>query len=331
MNPPDARPRRYPPPEFPPRKVAAFAKTPPAIFSPVLGLLGLAQALGVALALVGLPAAPGQFLAGIVLPLWAFAAFAYSVKLARRPSVVVEDLRILPGRAGLAAMAMGGMAAAALLAPYVPAVALVLLTMALAVHAALAILLIRLLISLPPAGREVNPTWHLSFVGFIVAAPAAVQLGWTGLAEALFWLTLPLALSIWGMSASQFLRSVPPAPLRPLLAIHLAPASLFAIVAALLGKAEMATGFLALGVVFAAVLVVAGRWVTVSGVTPLWGSFTFPMAALALAMLLQGGNWLVPGLALLALGLAAIPAIAWWVLKRWPGGRLGQVTNAAEA
>jgi tellurite resistance protein len=331
MNPPDARPRRYPPPEFPPRKVAAFAKTPPAIFSPVLGLLGLAQALGVALALVGLPAAPGQFLAGIVLPLWAFAAFAYSVKLARRPSVVVEDLRILPGRAGLAAMAMGGMAAAALLAPYVPAVALVLLTMALAVHAALAIVLIRLLISLPPAGREVNPTWHLSFVGFIVAAPAAVQLGWTGLAEALFWLTLPVALSIWGMSASQFLRSVPPAPLRPLLAIHLAPASLFAIVAALLGKAEMATGFLALGVVFAAVLVVAGRWVTVSGVTPLWGSFTFPMAALALAMLLQGGNWLVPGLALLALGLAAIPAIAWWVLKRWPGGRLGQVTNAAEA
>ena len=86
MNPPDSRPKRYPPPEFPPRKVAAFAKTPPAIFSPVLGLLGLAQALGVALALVGLPAAPGQFLAGIVLPLWAFAAFAYSVKLARRPS-----------------------------------------------------------------------------------------------------------------------------------------------------------------------------------------------------------------------------------------------------
>jgi tellurite resistance protein len=25
------------------------------------------------------------------------------------------------------------------------------------------------------------------------------------------------------------------------------------------------------------------------------------------------------------------PAIAWWVLKRWPGGKLAAVTNAAEA
>jgi len=328
---PDARPKRYPPPEFPPRKAAAFAKTPPAIFPPILGLLGLAQAVGLALAALSLPAAPGQFLAGIVVPLWAFAAFAYAVKLARRPSVVTDDLRVLPGRAGLAAMAMGGMAAAALLAPYAPDWAKALLIAALCLHAVLAVLLIRLLVGLPPVGREVNPTWHLSFVGFIVAAPAAVQLGWSGLAEALFWLTLPVAVLIWGMSASQFLRSVPPAPLRPLLAIHLAPVSLLAIVAALLGKADMATGFLALGVVLAGGLVVAGRWVTVSGVTPLWGSFTFPLAALALAMLVQGGAWLVPGQVLVTVNILAIPAIAIWVLKRWPGGRLGQVTNAAEA
>lgn len=331
MNPQDARPKRYPPPEFPPRKVAAFAKTPPAIFSPILGLLGLAQALAIALALVGLPAAAGQLVAGLVVPLWAFAAFAYAAKLARRPSVVMDDLRVLPGRAGLAAMAMGGMAAAALLAPYVPGAASALLVLALCVHAVLAVLLIRLLISLPPAGREVNPTWHLSFVGFIVAAPASLLLGWTGLAEALFWLTLPVAVLIWGLSGLQFLRNVPPVPLRPLLAIHVAPASLMAIVAALLGKSEMALGFLGLALVFALGLVAAGRWVTVSGVTPLWGSFTFPLAALTQAMLLQAGIWKVPGLALLTIGLAAIPAIAWWVLKRWPGGRLGQVTNAAEA
>ena len=35
------------------------------------------------------------------------------------------------------------------------------------------------------------------------------------------------------------------------------------------------------------------------------------------------------GLTVLALGV--IPAILWWVLKRWPGGKLAAVTNAAEA
>ena len=36
------RPKRYPPPEFPPRRAPAFARTPPAIFPVLLGLCGLA-------------------------------------------------------------------------------------------------------------------------------------------------------------------------------------------------------------------------------------------------------------------------------------------------
>lgn len=331
MTPPDARPKRYPPPEFPPRKIAAFAKTPPAIFPPILGLLGLALAVRAALPILGLPAAPGQLLAGLVVPLWAFAVFAYAAKVSRRPGVVLDDLRVLPGRSGLAAMSMGGMATAALIAPFSAVAAMAVLGLALLVHAVLALLLIRVLVGLPPVGREVNPTWHLSFVGFIVAAPAAVGLGWTGLATGLFWLCLPIAVLIWGLSGLQFLRSIPPAPLRPLLAIHLAPASFLASTAGLLGQSTLAEGLLAVSVVYAACLIFAGRWITTSGVTPLWGSFTFPSAALTLAMLAAGESWQAPGLALLALSLAAIPAIAWWVLKRWPGGRLGQVTNAAEA
>jgi len=291
----------------------------------------LALAMRVALPMLGLPDAAGQLLVGLVVPLWVFAALAYGAKVARRPAVVVEDLRVLPGRVGLAAMAMGGMTVAALIASLAPRLALALMVLALAVHAVVAVTLIRLLVSLPPPGRDVNPTWHLSFVGFIVAAPAAVELGLPGLAEALLWLTLPVAGLIWGLSVLQFIRSVPPAPLRPLLVIHLAPASLFAIVATLLGDGEMALGFLALGIVYAASLAAAGRWLTVAGITPLWGSFTFPLATLILAMLLQGGGWLIPGTALLLVAVGVIPAIVWWVLKRWPGGRLGQLTSAAEA
>jgi tellurite resistance protein len=274
---------------------------------------------------------PGDLLAGLVVPLWAFAALAYAVKVARRPRVVVEDLRVLPGRSGLAAMTMGGMASAGLVAAYSTTAATVLLVTALAGHAVLAVLLVRLLLSLPPEARAVNPTLHLSLVGFIVGAAPALALGWGGLAAALFWMARPVALAIWGLSALQFARLVPPPPLRPLLSIHLAPAALLATVAGLLGMQGLAMVFLGLGAGYALVLLASGRWVTVAGPSALWGAFTFPLAALATAMLVAGGVWLWPGLALVAVGLGVIPAIAWWVLKRWPGGKLAAVTNAAEA
>ena len=46
----EPRPKRYPPPEFPPRRQALFARTPPAIFPPILGFLALALAVRLALA-----------------------------------------------------------------------------------------------------------------------------------------------------------------------------------------------------------------------------------------------------------------------------------------
>lgn len=327
----DARPRRYPPPEFPPRRPALFAKTPPAIFPSILGLLGLALAARLALGRLGWDQGLADLLAGVAVALWAFGAVAYLVKIVRRPAVVVEDLRVLPGRSGLAALTMGGMAAASLVGAYSAPVALALMLVALAGHAVLAVLLIRLLIGLAPVAREVNPTWHLSFVGFIVAAPAALALGWSGLAEGLFWATLPVAVAIWGLSAWQFARAVPPAPLRPLLAIHVSPAALLALVAGLMGKAELAGVFLVIAAGLGLALLAAGRWVGAAGITPLWGAFTFPLAATASAMLIRGGVWLWPGLALVAGAAVAIPAILWWVLRRWPGGRLAAVTNAAEA
>jgi tellurite resistance protein len=329
--PKDQRPKRFPPPEFPPRRPALFARTPPAIFPAILGLLGLTLALRLALAALGAPTDPAELLAGAAVALWAFAVLAYGAKLARRPAVVIEDLRVLPGRSGLAALTMGTMATAMIVLPYSSTAGAALLVAGLAGHLLFAALLIRVLIGLPAAGREVNPTWHLSFVGMIVAAPPALALGWDRLGLVLFWAALPVALVIWGLSLRQFLRLTPPAVLRPLLAIHMAPAALLATVAVQLGKADLAEVLVSLGAAYAFVLFVALRWMTEAGVTPLWGAFTFPLAALATAMLVMGSGWQWPGLALAGLGLVAIPAILWWVLKRWPGGKLAAVTNAAEA
>jgi integral membrane sensor domain MASE1 len=55
------------------------------------------------------------------------------------------------------------------------------------------------------------------------------------------------------------------------------------------------------------------------------------LTALAGAVLTLGGTWEWPGLFLLVLALGIVPAIAWNVLKLWPGNRLAMKTNAAEA
>jgi tellurite resistance protein len=325
------RPKAYPAPEFPPHKPKLFARTPPAVFAVVLGLLGLGLALRKGLAVLGLDGGVAEALMGALLGLWLFATAALLAKTLRRPGVVIEDLRVLPGRAGLAAATMSAMAAAAGLVPYAPRLAFGVLVLALVLHAVLAVVLVRLLITQPAAARAVDPSWHLSFVGFIVAAVPAAQLGYTGIAAALLWLTLPIAVLIWGASLVQLFTRIPPAPLRPLLAIHLSPAALFTSVAALLGYSAWAQGFAALGAVILLALLVQARWIMAAGRSPLWGAFTFPLAAYASALLGLGGAWADAGILVLIAAIGAVPPIAYWVLKGWTSGQLAQRTNAAEA
>lgn len=325
------RPKMYPPPEFPPRRVPAFASTPPAIFPPILGLLGLATALRVGSAELGLAFQLADLAAGIVLPLWLFACGIYMAKMIRRISVISDDLKVMPSRAGLAAGTLGGMVAAGHLAIFAPTVALWLLYAMLAAHLVLVVLTLRSLAGLPAEARAVNPGWHMTFVGFIVAAPAAVAVGLPGLATTLLYAMLPVAVAIWGASLWQLSRRSPPAPLRPLLAIHLAPASLLAIAATLTGQGGLATALAWLVLVLVLGLAAGLPWIVEAGFSPLWAAFTFPMAAAATALMLQGGALGWAGLALLALAIGVIPWIAWRVLRLWPGGRLAAKTNAAEA
>jgi tellurite resistance protein len=78
-------------------------------------------------------------------------------------------------------------------------------------------------------------------------------------------------------------------------------------------------------------LVAAGRWVAAFGFSALWGAFTFPLAALASALLAQDGVMLWAGVALLVAALGVVPYVLWRVVKMWPTGTLAAKTNAAEA
>lgn len=318
----------HPPVKPPP---GLWRRTPPAIFPSIMGLFGLGLAWRRAVVVLGLPDAVCEAILGAVTLLFLFGAVAYLAKALRRPRVVSEDLRVLPGRAGLATAALSIYLLSMTVRPYDAAAAKLILLVGLAVQSAFVILLIYVFVTGPAAQRRVTPVWHLSFVGFIVAALAAIGVELYGLALILFGLTAMMAAFIWAVSLEQFVREDIPAPLRPLLAIHLSPVALLGLVAAALGFQAVAMGCAGVAALVVGWMLVRAFWLTEAGFSALWGAITFPLAATASLWLTLGDFWLWPGLVALSLATVINPAIAWKVLQSWARGQLAIRTNAAIA
>lgn len=324
-----AMPRPVPP--------GLWRSTPPAMFPPILGTLALALAWLGGVGAFGLPLGVAQMGAGMAVAVGLFAVTAYAVKLIRRPAVLADELTVLPGRTGVAAGVLSLYLLAALIGVMAsPGLGRGLLIATMLLHAAYLAVLVSVLRRGPAEQRRMTPAFHLGFTGWIVAARAALVLGWPGLAGWLFWPSLAAALVIWGLSLAQAARMRVPPPLRPMLAIHLAPVALFGTVALGLGWTGAGIAFAWAALAGVLVLAVGGRWLLADGFSPLWGALTFPLAATA-------GLWvtlwhavpteshrLVAGGTLVVATLVVLP-ILFLVLKAWAQGRLAARTNAAIA
>jgi tellurite resistance protein len=164
-----------------------------------------------------------------------------------------------------------------------------------------------------------------------MAALPALALGWNGVAAGLSVLSVLMAVAIWLVSARQVVQRLPPAPLRPLLALHLFPAAMLGLVAQGLDFGRSAQVLAVIAAVQLLALAASGRWLLLSGYTPFLGALTYPLAACAALFLALGGFWAVAGLLLvLATTIGGLPVI-WRILRDWMKGRLAQQTNAAEA
>lgn len=306
---------------------------PPAAFPPILGFFGLALAWRRAATAYGVPSGLGEMLLGLAAGLWLFATALYLRKMMLRPAAVVEDASALPGRGGIATAILGAMVLAAALVPLWPGVALAVALAAVAVLVAYDLVVIRVLLTGPTDQRRVTPIWHLTFVGFVVAPMSLAPLGYTGLAWALLIWAAAMAVVIYAVSLRQFLAASVPAPLRPLLAIHLAPLSFAGIDLVLLGEPFAARIVAAVATLLFLLFLARARWLTAAGFLPFWGAFTFPLAAYASLMALMAGSGVLRlwGVAVLLGATVVISWILWRVLKLWPGGRLAKMTNAARA
>lgn len=313
-----------------------WRKMPPAIFPPVLGTFGLATAWGRTVDAFNFTPAVGQILMGAVTLLYLYLAGNYVAKLAKRPGVLADDLKVLPGRAGLAALSMSGMLLAVAVMPFSAPLAKVILALAVAAHALILGLFLKAFLTGPAEARNVTPVMHLTFVGFIVSPFAALPLGWTAFGTFVFWATMAAAVVIWVLSALQFFRQDVPPPLRPLLAIHVAPASLLGTVAMLLGMGTVGLGFGLFAILLVALLLIRAKWVIAAGFSPLWGAFTFPLAAFSSLMMVLGSAgygevFRILGAVFLVAATFFIPWVLTKVVQLWLKGQLAVKTNAAVA
>ena len=334
------RPPYFPPPTPKPAKVAIFARMPPAVFPSIMGAFGIGLAWRAYAISFAKEPIISEFLLGATSLLFLFTLLAYASKVVRRPGVVLDELKVLPGRAGMAAGSLCIALMAVTLVPYAPSVARIVLGLAISSHVALALLIIWVFANGPPEQRQVTPVWHLSFVGFIVLPLSAIPLGYLAFAQITFLATVLAAFVIYAISIGQMIRRDPPPPLRPLLAIHLAPVSLFATVSILFGYPQIALASASLATLVLALLLLKTRYLVAAGFSPLWGAFTFPLAAYTGMLLTLGGMGLGPlygdvarvaGVCLLVAGSGLIGYILYRVLKMWAKGTLAAKTNAATA
>lgn len=308
-----------------------WRRTPPAIFPPIMGLFGLGLAWRAAIGAFNVPVAISDAILGATALLFVWAALAYAVKILRRPSALTEDLKILPGRAGVAAAMLCLYLLSLALTPLYPLAAWVVLVLGVAMHGMVILATIAVFLRGPVEQRRISPVWHLMFVGPVIAALAALGLDVWPLALAVGAATGMVAIAVWSVSLDQLTSETVPAPLRPLLAIHLAPAALLGLLANGLELDLVATGFAILSAVILGFLVIRAGWLVESGFSALWGAFTFPLAATATFWLSMGANWRYGGAVLLVAATLIVPWIAGKVIQAWVKGQLAIRTNASIA
>ncbi|MEO1918771.1 MAG: hypothetical protein ABGW81_03495 [Paracoccaceae bacterium] len=312
-----------------------WRRTPPAIFPVALGFMGLSLAWRSASDVLAIPHEIGNLMLGASTAYFLFFAVSFIAKILARPSVVLDDLKTPPARAGVAAFPMSIMLLAGVLLPLEVRVPLVWWT-GVGVYYIATGLVSWSIYKGGAEARKFSPFQYLAFVGPIVGPIAGIPLGYDTTS---FWLAIAAMIPYIAITLGYGVRLTkirPPMPLRPSLAIVLAPTSLFALA---FGGLEIEWAFILfywMSVALAVAMLIFSMWLTEGGFTPIWGSFTFPLASfINLNIYAIGeGVGIVATAGMFAgfiIGTPLILYIVWMVSKDWIKGDLSKKTGAAMA
>lgn len=318
-----------------PGRASFWRRTPPALFPSTLGAIGLSLGWRSAVDVLGAP----QIIADAMLVgcggVFCFIIVSYIAKLSVRPMAVFEDLSTVPGRAAVSAGSMCLMVLAAVILEATGEVGLAgrLWFLGLMLHVVYMLCVIRVLVQVPAAEQQVTPVLFLPFMGYIVSPLAGPQLGYYDLSYWILMYTLGGGVIILAMAMPRYFLAPTPPPARAAAAIALAPLSVGALSADALGLTTLAMVFCWANLPVAALIIMRIRWLTVGGISSLWGAFTLPLASFAgltvLGASYWGGWWIILAWASLVAATVIVGVIWLYTLLAWSRGRLAPVTNAA--
>lgn len=312
-----------------------WRQTPPAMFSNVLGLMGLAVAWRGIARIYPVPTQIGDVLLGIATAYLIFFGVSYTMKITVRPKALIEDMQTPPARAGITAFALAilvftaGMLGLGIALPYVWLAGVMMLV-------ALMILIGYKIYQDGAEHRTYSPFQYLTFVGLILCPLAGVGLGYEKLSFYVTVLSLiPFAIISYGV-VRKLIIVRPPAPLRPALMIPLSPLSLFGTGFGMMGVHWAYVGFYWAAFIFALVLLSLALWLTEGGWNPVWGAFTFPIAAFVNTQIyaVEHGMGLIAKVGAIAGLLIGTPLILYIIYKAsraWIRGELAKKTGASTA
>lgn len=244
---------------------------------------------------------------------WLLILGLHVMRALRHREAALADWRN-PMRCGFAgAASIGMMLTAAALTPYLPGVARGLLLLAITLHLAVGLALLGRVLRGEGSPAMLVPPLMIPLVGNVLAPIFCVPLGLPMLGWMLFGVGMLLWLALQPLLLGRLFEAPLPPPLRPSLAILLAPSAVGALAIAALGGPMPA--FLALyglaAFTFALLLTVLRHMLGAGFALGYWG-FTFPLAAFTAATLKIApaaiGHAML-GLATLVIGLIALATL----------------------
>lgn len=248
-----------------------------------MGLGGLGMAWRKAVPALGAPFWIGEALMAAALLAWAAMTALHLWRWRRHPEAVAEDWAH-PFRAPIfAAGSISTMVAAGAVLPWAPRLSAALLMVAVALHLLIGLAIIARVFRGEASTAMLVPPLLFPLVGNIVAPLVAAPLGFLTLGWMLFGIgallwVMVMPLLLWRMLEGPTL----PPPLRPSLAILLAPPTVGALsVAALAGPGPWVVMLYGLSAFILALLVLALPHILAGGFSPAVWAFTFPIANFA--------------------------------------------------
>jgi tellurite resistance protein len=252
---------------------------------------------------------------------WLVILAAHLLRAARHPAAALADWRN-PMRCGFAgAASIGMMLTAAALTPYLPGAARGLVLLAIALHLVIGLSLLARVLRGEGSTAMLVPPLLIPLVGNVLAPIFCAPLGLPMLGWMLFGVGMLLWLALQPLLLGRLFEAPLPPPLRPSLAILLAPSAVGALAIEALGGPLAA--YLALyglaAFTFLLLLMVLRPMLGAGFTLGYWG-FTFPLAAFTTATMKIAPGWI--GLGLLGLSTLVIGLIAAATLRLALNGAL---------